>query len=92
MTPLRRRRHAAGDGCIYGFVLSARLIVAASIFASQFQKLAHKNNVEKKPYTSLPLWWLGLSLMLGGEVGNFLAYGWAPATVCLIHVACAPLP
>lgn len=47
----------------------------------QFQKLAHKNNVEKKPYTSLPLWWLGLSLMLGGEVGNFLAYGWAPATV-----------
>ena len=71
---------------------SARLIVAASILAWQFQKLAHKNNVDKKPYTSLPLWWLGLSLMLGGEVGNFLAYGWAPATVCLIHVACAPLP
>ena len=47
----------------------------------QFQKLAHKNNVDKKPYTSLPLWWLGLALMLGGEVGNFLAYGWAPATV-----------
>ena len=50
-------------------------------FSYQFQKLAHKRNVEKKPYTRLPLWWLGLSLMLGGEVGNFLAYGWAPATV-----------
>ena len=27
------------------------------------------------------MWWLGLVLMLGGEVGNFFAYGWAPATV-----------
>jgi len=50
-------------------------------FSYQFQKLAHKRNVEKRPYTSLPLWWLGLSLMVFGEIGNFLAYGWAPATV-----------
>ena len=50
-------------------------------FAYQFQKLAHKRNVEAKPYTHLPLWWVSLMFMLGGEVGNFLAYGWAPATV-----------
>jgi len=56
-------------------------ILGNTAFPLQFQKLAHKNNVDKKPYTSLPLWWLGLALMLGGEVGNFLAYGWAPATV-----------
>ncbi|TGZ85613.1 DUF803-domain-containing protein, partial [Ascodesmis nigricans] len=37
-----------------------------------------------KPDTSYihsPLWWLGLILMFFGECGNFLAYGFAPASI-----------
>ena len=50
-------------------------------------KLAHNRNwdaVEKrgrKPYTKLPLWWLGITLTAGGELGNLFAYGFAPAAV-----------
>ncbi len=47
----------------------------------QLQRLAHKNNTKGVPYTQLPLWWLGLLFNAGGEVGNFLAYGMAPASV-----------
>ncbi|KAJ3374094.1 hypothetical protein GGF31_008310 [Allomyces arbusculus] len=32
-------------------------------------------------YTSQPLWWAGVVLMLLGETGNFMAYGFAPASV-----------
>lgn len=34
-----------------------------------------------KSYLSSPWWWLGISLMIVGECGNFLAYGFAPASV-----------
>ncbi len=47
----------------------------------QLQRYAHKNNKKGIPYTQLPLWQLGLLFMAGGEVGNFLAYGLAPATL-----------
>ena len=32
-------------------------------------------------YLSSPYWWLGLILMSIGECGNFLAYGFAPASI-----------
>ena len=32
-------------------------------------------------YLSSPYWWLGLVLMSIGECGNFLAYGFAPASI-----------
>ena len=32
-------------------------------------------------YYCLPLWWAAIGLMLLGEVGNFSAYGFAPASV-----------
>ena len=32
-------------------------------------------------YTRQPLWWLGLGLMVLGEVGNFSAFGFAPASL-----------
>lgn len=35
----------------------------------------------KKPYTTLPIWRLGMALMAIGETGNFLAYAYAPATL-----------
>ncbi|ORZ39842.1 magnesium transporter NIPA-domain-containing protein [Catenaria anguillulae PL171] len=38
-------------------------------------------NDEKQHYTRKPIWWLGVVLMLLGETGNFMAYGFAPASV-----------
>ncbi|KIV85294.1 hypothetical protein PV11_01002 [Exophiala sideris] len=32
-------------------------------------------------YLKSPWWWLGLVLMIVGEAGNFLAYGFAPASI-----------
>lgn len=34
-----------------------------------------------KSYLQSPYWWLGISLMVVGEAGNFLAYGFAPASI-----------
>jgi len=35
----------------------------------------------EKSYLKSPWWWLGISLMTVGECGNFLAYGFAPASI-----------
>lgn len=37
--------------------------------------------VERQSYLSSPYWWGGIILMFVGEVGNFIAYGFAPASV-----------
>jgi hypothetical protein len=36
---------------------------------------------KEKSYLKSPVWWLGISLMIVGEAGNFLAYGFAPASI-----------
>ncbi|KAF2171027.1 hypothetical protein M409DRAFT_19000 [Zasmidium cellare ATCC 36951] len=41
-----------------------------------------KDDEEKeKSYLKSPIWWLGITLMVLGEIGNFLAYGFAPASI-----------
>lgn len=36
---------------------------------------------DSKSYLSSPYWWAGILLMIIGEAGNFLAYGFAPASI-----------
>ena len=36
---------------------------------------------ERKSYLRSPIWWLGIGMMTIGEAGNFLAYGFAPASI-----------
>ncbi|WEW56523.1 hypothetical protein PRK78_001969 [Emydomyces testavorans] len=36
---------------------------------------------ERKSYLRSPYWWVGIVLMTIGEAGNFLAYGFAPASI-----------
>lgn len=36
---------------------------------------------KNKSYLKSPIWWLGIALMVLGEAGNFLAYGFAPASI-----------
>ena len=48
------------------------------------QKYTHLRNEKaesQKHYLRMPLWWFGFILMVLGEVGNFSAYGFAPASL-----------
>ncbi|KAL4890126.1 magnesium transporter NIPA-domain-containing protein [Aspergillus ambiguus] len=38
-------------------------------------------NLRRKSYLRSPYWWVGIVLMCLGETGNFLAYGFAPASI-----------
>ncbi|POS84905.1 hypothetical protein EPUL_001126, partial [Erysiphe pulchra] len=40
-----------------------------------------ENNSRDKSYLCSPYWWIGIFLMTLGEAGNFLAYGFAPASI-----------
>lgn len=40
-----------------------------------------KEQNQRKSYLKSPWWWLGIALMAVGETGNFLAYGFAPASI-----------
>lgn len=40
-----------------------------------------RTGAEAKTYLSSPYWWAGILLMTVGEAGNFLAYGFAPASI-----------
>eukprot|EP00003_Mantamonas_plastica_P025308 TRINITY_DN4924_c0_g1_i2.p1 TRINITY_DN4924_c0_g1~~TRINITY_DN4924_c0_g1_i2.p1 ORF type:complete len:398 (-),score=114.02 TRINITY_DN4924_c0_g1_i2:157-1254(-) len=47
----------------------------------------HAHNINQNgphpevPYTQMPIWWLGMMTMALGELGNFTAYAFAPATL-----------
>ena len=45
----------------------------------QSEKL--KPHGDRKTYLKSPYWWAGIILMTAGEAGNFLAYGFAPASI-----------
>lgn len=36
---------------------------------------------DRKSYLRSPYWWVGIVLMVLGETGNFMAYGFAPASI-----------
>lgn len=42
---------------------------------------ADEGAYKQKSYLESPYWWLGIILMTIGEAGNFLAYGFAPASI-----------
>ena len=44
-------------------------------------KLEDEEETEGKTYLKSPIWWLGIAMMTVGEAGNFLAYGFAPASI-----------
>lgn len=54
------------------------LEAATSTFASTTTAAASSSSMA---YLKSRLWWLGVLLMTIGEIGNFIAYGFAPASV-----------
>ncbi|XP_052776292.1 NIPA-like protein 2 [Mya arenaria] len=66
-------------GCV--LAICGNLLISVSL---NLQKYTHMKNEElevKIHYTRNPLWWAGVSMMIIGEVGNFSAYGYAPASL-----------
>lgn len=66
-----------------GLSIVADVIIAVALC---IQKYAHNNNKGAdgqpvKSYLRIPTWWVGILLNIGGEAGNMLAYGLAPAAV-----------
>ncbi|XP_077126987.1 NIPA-like protein 2 isoform X3 [Ranitomeya variabilis] len=68
---------------IFGIILS----IAGSFLISislNLQKYTHVRLAQRQdplPYYKSKLWWFGVLLMGVGELGNFAAYGFAPATL-----------
>jgi len=64
-------------GC--GLAICGNLLISV---AMNIQKYSHNQLIEKNTsYLSSATWWLGLILMVFGEIGNFSAYGFAPASL-----------
>lgn len=58
---------------------------STGLLLSQRQQQQHREKEGPPPpdqlYLSSPYWWVGFVLMTVGECGNFLAYGFAPASI-----------
>ncbi|CAG5119069.1 unnamed protein product, partial [Candidula unifasciata] len=66
-----------------GLAVCGNVLISVSL---NLQKYVHLRNAAReiqaqRHYTKEVLWWLGLVLMGGGELFNFTAYGFAPASV-----------
>ncbi|EDV23042.1 uncharacterized protein TRIADDRAFT_57906 [Trichoplax adhaerens] len=70
------------EGIIVGISLAIVASVVISI-ALNLQKYAHNRlkDFEDQNYLKSKIWWLGMILLVSGEFGNFIAYGFAPATI-----------
>ncbi|XP_051261204.1 NIPA-like protein 2 [Dicentrarchus labrax] len=67
---------------LLGIIISICGNVLISI-SLNIQKYAHVRQAQRgsKPYYTSGMWWCGVVLMGVGELGNFAAYGFAPASL-----------
>ncbi|KAE8356157.1 magnesium transporter NIPA-domain-containing protein [Aspergillus coremiiformis] len=49
--------------------------------SSMSDRTVRPGDLRRKSYLRSPYWWVGITLMCVGEVGNFMAYGFAPASI-----------
>jgi hypothetical protein len=54
---------------------------SADTDTSETSTCSKHNTTQVKTYLKSPYWWGGIILMTVGEAGNFLAYGFAPASI-----------
>lgn len=72
---------ASSERLLLGVVLAVTGNLLISV-AMNIQKYSHNQLIESGgSYVKSPTWWGGLILMILGEVGNFSAYGFAPASL-----------
>ncbi|XP_065813891.1 NIPA-like protein 2 [Labrus bergylta] len=68
------------------FLLGIIISICGNVLISislNIQKYAHVRQAQRcsKPYYTSVIWWCGVILMGVGELGNFAAYGFAPASL-----------
>lgn len=67
---------------LLGIIISicGNVLISVSL---NIQKYTHVRQAQRgsKPYYTSALWWMGVILMGVGELGNFAAYGFAPASL-----------
>ncbi|XP_064624421.1 NIPA-like protein 2 isoform X8 [Lineus longissimus] len=68
-------------GCL--LAIGGNLMISVSLNVQKYSHMKNEDKEEKDQahYTKSGLWWVGLILMGLGEVGNFSAYGFAPASL-----------
>ncbi|KAM8966834.1 NIPA-like protein 2 [Pelodytes ibericus] len=68
---------------ILGIVLSivGSFLISISLNIQKYTHLRLARQQDPIPYYKSKLWWCGITLMGVGELGNFAAYGFAPATL-----------
>jgi uncharacterized membrane protein len=80
--------HEGGEGSNTIWVGVVASVVSNVIIgvSMNVQKLAHNRNQDGagdpiRHFTMLPLWWAGILMNIFGELGNMLAYGYAPVSL-----------
>ncbi|NP_001005069.1 NIPA-like protein 2 [Xenopus tropicalis] len=68
---------------ILGIVLSifGSFLISISLNLQKYTHVRLACRQDPLPYYKSKLWWFGMFLMGAGELGNFAAYGFAPATL-----------
>ncbi|KAK7100815.1 NIPA-like protein 2 [Littorina saxatilis] len=75
--PLKKQDLFLGSG----LAICGNLLISVSLNIQKYTHVKNSQREVERHYTKDPLWWLGLVLMGLGEVGNFTAYGFAPASL-----------
>ncbi|XP_068425975.1 NIPA-like protein 2 [Clinocottus analis] len=83
--PQPHRAHVL-DNPLRMYLLGIIISICGNILISislNIQKYAHVRQARRgsAPYYTSALWWTGVALMGVGELGNFAAYGFAPASL-----------
>ena len=79
--PARKGQYGKGYGSNGASAEGGPLHSRSSSESTIRQSEKPKPRADRKTYLKSPYWWAGIVLMTAGEAGNFLAYGFAPASI-----------
>ncbi|XP_038601565.1 NIPA-like protein 2 [Tachyglossus aculeatus] len=68
---------------LFGVLLAVagNLVISISLSIQKYCHLRLLSQENQRPYYQSVMWWCGSLLMAVGELGNFIAYGFAPVTL-----------
>ncbi|XP_006796034.1 NIPA-like protein 2 isoform X2 [Neolamprologus brichardi] len=86
LTPALAHRAEVLENPLQTYLLGIIISICGNVLISislNIQKYAHVRQAQRgsKPYYTSATWWCGVVLMGVGELGNFAAYGFAPASL-----------
>lgn len=86
MTSAQAHRAQILENPLRTYLLGIIISICGNVLISislNIQKYAHVRQAQRgsKPYYTSAMWWCGVVLMGIGELGNFAAYGFAPASL-----------